>query len=254
MNQQLTAPEPSERASHARIRLHYAPAFPCHIGGDITDRNAALTRIAANHAEAIEALRQTESRNRETETDRPLQPYYCIGCDITEGTLRAQVLGLGAYPLLQAAMVRILNEKLTLQCYFPQTYEDASGLGPGGILGTLAADTKDTPNTSAARCLKYWNWVSDGHPVTYKTEDEARIDLWRYSFHFLSEAKHWLMQQVAVPNEGIPYPQELSHQLHALLGVAAMRNLAADKMGRNWVLLNAHRVTLAENLHWSQAA
>ncbi|TKW61270.1 MAG: hypothetical protein DI628_01175 [Blastochloris viridis] len=256
MNHQITAPEPTERVSHARMRLNYkpGPSFPYRIAGTPADREQAIIRIEAHYAEAIEALRTTESRNREPATDYPLQDYYCIGCLITEGTLRAKVLSLAAYPLLQAAMVRILGEKLTLQCYFAQTYEEKSGIGPGGIIGTVKADSNVEPDTSARRGYAYSGWVSSSIPIAYKPEEEAKLELWRDSYRFLSQAKHWLMHQSDVPAEGIPFPQELSHELHGLLGVAAMRALVADKLGRNWVLLDAHRVTLAENLHWSLAA
>lgn len=256
MNHQLNAPEPTERVSHARMRLHYkpGPSFPYRIAGTPADREQAIIRIEALYADAIEALRNAESRNREPATDGPLQDYYCIGCDISEGTLRAQVLGLAAYPLLQAAMVRVLGKKLTLQCYFAQTYEEKSGIGPGGIIGTVDANGESEPDTSARRAYAYGGWVSSSIPIAYKPENEAKIELWRDSYRFMSQAKHWLMHQNDVPAEGIPFPQELSHELHGLLGPSAMRELVADKLGRNWVLLNAHRVTLAENLDWSLAA
>lgn len=256
MHHQIKSVEPTKVVSHSRLRLNYQPKinFPNMIFGTSSEKDTALQRIRTNHAEAIEALRAAESRNKEPESDEPKQNYYCIGCDIPEGTLRAQVLGLAAYPLLQAAMAKILGEKLTLQCYFPQTYEEASGIGPGGIIGTVDADSDVIPDISARRAHAYSGWVGDGLPIVYREEKEAKAELWRETFRTASKAKFWLMQQGAVPPEGLPFPQELLDEMHMLLGPDALRPIVANKLGRNWVLLNPHRVTLAENLHWALAA
>jgi len=241
-----------ERTLTANYRFRYRHTPPMfNIRGTPKEKQRAITVIGKRYAPAIKAMQALASRNRENpEPHRSLQEYYCIGCDVGDGELRAQVFGLAAYPLVQVAMQQVLAEQLTLQCYFPQTYEPIAGQGPGGIIGTMGWGT---PDTSASRCYKYWRWVSDDQPQSpYLNEDDAEVELWKLSFIAFPRGKHWLDNLPAIlpGSRGWEFPPELKHDLMALLGIPAMQRLVRQRLKRDIVLLDDRHVIERKHLHW----
>ncbi len=227
---------------------------PLHkIGGTAQEREIALKRISTLYERGISRLKLIQSRNIEKDLGGlPLQNYYCIGCDITDGNLRTLVLRFGAYPLLQAAMQYLLEEKLTLQCYFSQSYESADNIGPGGILGTCAND--ETPRTETERSEKYWNWKTSDEPP-YLSRVAAAKSLWDRAGTELEQGLEWLETlPEKLPETGYAYPPELSHDLMALLGVVAMQRQVSTHLDRDIVLLDETRIIERQHLNWSLVA
>jgi hypothetical protein len=223
------------------------------INGTAQERDKALRRIKIRYERGISRLKLINSRNIEKDLGGlPLQNYYCIGCDIQDGDLRAQVLRFGAYPLLQVAMQYHLGEKLTLQCYFPQSYESADNIGPGGILGTCAND--ETPRTETERAEKYWNWTTSDEPP-YLSQEDAAKSLWNRAETEFVHGLEWLETlPEELPVTGYSYPPELSHDLMAQLGVAAMQRQVSTHLDRDLVLLDEHRIIERKHLNWSLVA
>lgn len=227
---------------------------PLHpIGGTIPERDRALKLIRTRYERGITRLKRIESRNIEKNLDgRPLQNYYCIGCDIQDGSLRAQVLRFGAYPLLQVAMQYLLEEKLTLQCYFKQSYESAENIGPGGILGTCG--NGEAPLTEDERADKYWNWKTSDEPPYLSGEDAANA-LWNLAETEFVAGLEWLETLPdELPATGYAYPHELSHDLMALLGPPAMQRQVGTHLDRDIVLLDETHIIERKHLHWALAA
>lgn len=254
MNVMLSVIEPSLTLT-AKFRFRYKYTPPLHvIQGTEAEKREAMARIRIRYARAIATMKSLASRNREKPDPRSSeQEYYCIGCDVGDGELRDEIFDLPACPILQVAMQEELGEQLTLQCYFPQTYESIAGMGPGGIIGTIGWGT---PDTSAARCWNYVRWVSDNQSQPrYTSEKHANVELWKDTFRAYSRGKHWLMNLPEKrPRKGIKFPKELKHELIPLLGVPAQQRLVTKHLGRDLVLLDNHRVIERKHLHWALVA
>lgn len=234
--------------------LHYSKmtAPPLHdIAGTVEEKSAFLEAFARRHAGALEVFGKLVSRNREGEVpNRMLQPYFCVGCDVGDGALRAEILGFGAYPLHQTALQELTRRRLVLQCYFAQTYEVAAGTGPGGIIGSMEPRDVGEVDATASRAWKYWQWV-DEHLPAYVQEEEAEFALGKLSYIAFSRGKAWLAGLPAeIPVEGVLIPSELVHDIHALLGVAAMQRLVARHLKKDLVMLNARTVVRRKDLRW----
>ena len=251
-NTTITATDP-KHASGPRIRLAYKYAEPLHnIAGTADEKTVAFAILKRRYDHVFTAMENLNSRNRESEPnpprDTPLQEYYCIGCDVGDGTLRELVLNLAAQPLLQVLAQDVLSENLTIQCYFAQTYEAKSGHGPGGIIGTTKGMTE--PDVTFSRCLKYWNWTDSNEPP-YLPEDEAEQALTKLIAIAFSRGMFWLANLPEhMPRNGKAYPGELQHDLIALLGVPAMRRIVTQRLGRELVL-HGNNVLPYSHLHWA---
>ncbi len=235
----------------SQMQETYPPiAQPLHlVKGTAEDRNSALNLIRTRYERIITRLKLNESRNQEKLLGKhPPQNYYCIGCDIADGELRTQVLRLGAYPLLQVAMQYHLGEQLTLLCYFKQSYESSENIGPGGVLGTTKTEA---PNTSYEHVAKFWEWTGDTEPA-YLSETDAVNALWARTETDFNAGLNWLRTLPAnIPAEGLEYPQELVHDLMALLGVTAMQKLVSVELDRDIVLLDETRIIERTHLNWA---
>ncbi|PZP39305.1 MAG: hypothetical protein DI585_04495 [Pseudomonas fluorescens] len=242
--------EPARAHSVVNRLMYKGRVAPSLIAGSNEERDRAITILRHRHADAIAALQGLESRNKEGDVPgRILQDYYCIGCIVPDGAIRKLVFALGAYPLLREAMKVIFGKQLALMCYFPQTYEPGAGPGPGGIIGVAGLD--EDIDTSASRSLKYWNWV-DRHVPAYLSEEEAEIALWKLTYSAFSIGKFWLASLPdMLPEDGLEFPPEFSHDMYALLGVPAMQKLVAQHLGKDFVLLDDGRIINRVNLRWS---
>jgi hypothetical protein len=238
------------------MALLYKPALPMFsIPGSDADKAAFTAAFLARWAQPVDTLAQLASRNREKNLPhgRQLQNYYCIGCDVGDGDTRRRLLSLVACPSFLVVLQEHLGKRFSLQCFFKQTYEEAAGPGPGGIIGVNSARDVSPPDTSASRSWKYFRWVENPDPA-YQPEGDAETELWRLTFSAFSEGKHWLKGLPQnLPAEGLPIPPEMQADALALLGITALQRTVAKHLGRDLVLLTPTRVTLRDNLHWQHA-
>ncbi|MBI1309301.1 MAG: hypothetical protein GC129_05585 [Proteobacteria bacterium] len=235
------------------LRYSKKTTLPMHrVQGSAGQREAFMGRFEHRYGRALDTLAVLEARNREEQMpDRALQPYFCIGCDVGDGALRAEVLSLAACPLYQVAVQGLLGKRLALQCYFSQTYEPRAGVGPGGVIGVLPETAVEELDTRASRAFKYWRWVDADQPA-YLPEEQAEAELWKLSYIGFCRGKAWLASLPAeLPPEGVEVPAGLGHDTCALLGVPAMQRLVATHLGKDLVMFSPMKVGRREDLHWS---
>lgn len=180
------------------------------------------------------------------------EPYLCLGCQVAGGTVRKSIIGMVSYPLQRVVLEDITGYRFTMQAYHAQSYEDTADPGPGAVFGLRRANSKrlGSRGTSASVALKMGLWVNSATNFPYEDEDIAKVKLWQLAEERYAPGLSFLSGMTIEPDEPQHYPLYVAHCLHALLGVEALRQLVAEQLGLNLVLIDADRLIGEKHLRW----
>lgn len=181
------------------------------------------------------------------------QRYLCIGCQITDGHVREDLLEFAMYPLYAKAAEILFRTQFVLQAYHPQAYEPEANPGPGGVIGIqpVMRNMLSMADDRASTAYKMELWVDKATNYAYLDDPEAEEALWTLLEERCAGGIAFIKGLNDVEPE-IPafYPDKLRHEMHMLLGIAASRKLVEQQLGKRLVLIDRHRLIGTRHLRW----
>lgn len=224
------------------------------IEGDLAIRDAVVANISRKK-ETLKAF-ITALENRPLK-DPIHEPYICLGSECLSGemagaTTRKAIIGMLSYPLYRAVLEERTGYQFIVQAYFAQSYENPEDIGPGAVVGLRRPNTRRLGARwkSASVAFKMLQWVDDTTDFQYEDEDTARTKLWSFAEEHYPQGMSYLRGMKIEPTEPQLYPLQVSPDLHALLGIEALRQLVAEHLGLRLVLIDGDRLIGENHLRW----
>lgn len=221
---------------------------------DTLARQTALDIITARYPATLDNLRELLKHSRNDPRAPTPSKYLCLGCQVGMGDERRRMLAFTTYPLYTLAAQQLLQHQFMLYTYHAQAYEDGADPGPGGVVGirpTSGRVLMPELDSSASSALKMWLWLNKETDFAYEDETQASHHLWQLATERCAAGLAFLRSRNNAPEFPVPYPPEVAHDLHTLLGVTALRRLVALHLGLRLVLVDDTRLIGEDHLQWS---